>query len=111
MNIRQVNDQVSVSEQIDTSHLQGILDNGTELLICNRPDGEAEDQTDFEVIKTEAEKMGLETQLLAFSSYQITNEARDEFVEILRDGKKIHLYCRTGSRSKRLWRAANEICD
>ena len=109
MNIIKLNNQVTASAQITVDDIPEIVASGTELLVCNRPDEEDVGQTPFEQIKQAAEAQGLETELLAFSSYQIANEDRDKLVALIETGKKIHLYCRSGSRSRRLWRMANKI--
>ena len=105
----QMTSQVSVSDQIDVDDVKTLLDEGIELLVCNRPDGEDDDQTPYATIQEEANKLGLETDSIAFSSYQIQPESRDEFIKLIRTRKRIHLYCRSGSRSERLWREANAI--
>lgn len=109
MNLIQLNKQVSVSGQITVDDIAGIKDSGIELLVCNRPDDEDVDQTPFDEIKQAAESVGLDTDFLAFSSYQVTNKDRDGLIKLIESGKKIHLYCRSGSRSRRLWRSANKI--
>lgn len=109
MNFVPLNNQVSVSDQITVDDIAVLKDNGIELLVCNRPDGEDVGQTCFEEIKTAAEAVGLSTGLLAFSSYQITNEDRDQLVQLIESRQKIHLYCRSGARSRRLWITANKI--
>ena len=109
MKIVQMTSQVSVSDQINVDDVQILVNEGVELLVCNRPDGEDEGQTPYSVIQNEAEKLGLETSAIAFSSYQIQPESRDEFIKLIRTRKRIHLYCRSGSRSERLWREANAI--
>lgn len=109
MKIMQMTSQVSVSDQIDVDDVKILLDEGIELLVCNRPDGEDDDQTPYATIQEEANKLGLETDSIAFSSYQIQPESRDEFIKLIRTRKRIHLYCRSGSRSERLWREANAI--
>jgi len=105
----QMTSQVSVSDQIDVNDVQTLIDEGVELLVCNRPDGEDNDQTPYAMIQKEAEKLGLETDSIAFSSYRIQAENRDAFIKLIRTRKRIHLYCRSGSRSERLWREANAI--
>lgn len=107
MHIEQLTTQVSVSGQITVDDVQKFVDDGVELLVCNRPDDEDEGQTPYELVKVEAERLGLPFKLLAFSSYQITPENRDEFVHLIQTRKRIHCYCRSGARSKRLWREAN----
>jgi uncharacterized protein (TIGR01244 family) len=109
MNLQQLNNQVSVSDQMTVHDVQEVLANRVEMLVCNRPDGEDEGQTPFADIQAEAEKVGIEFKLLAFSSYQITDDNRDKLVDLICSKKKIHLYCRSGARSRRLWRTANKI--
>lgn len=109
MHIMPLNNQVSVSAQITVDDIPDIVASGAELLVCNRPDDEDEGQTPFASVKAAAEAQGLETKLLAFSSYQISNDDRDRLVEIINTKKRIHLYCRSGARSRRLWRTANKI--
>ncbi len=109
MNYLQLNDQVSASGQLSLDDIPKLVDEKVELLICNRPDDEDEGQLPYAEIAAAAEKNGIETRLMAFSSYQIQNEDRDKLVDILCEKKRTHLYCRSGARSKRLWRMANKI--
>ena len=109
MKLVKLNNQVSVSDQITVDDIAEIKDHGVELLVCNRPDGEDVGQTPFLDIKMAAEAAGLNTGLLAFSSYQITDQDRDQLVALIESHQKIHLYCRSGARSRRLWRTANKI--
>lgn len=107
MHIDQLTTQVSVSGQLAVEDVHKLLDDGVELLVCNRPDDEDEGQTPCTLIEAEAKRLGLPFKRLQFSSYQITPENRDEFVELIQTRKRIHCYCRSGARSKRLWREAN----
>ncbi len=109
MNFIQLNRQVSVSGQLTVDDVPELAKNGIELLVCNRPDGEDQGQTPFIDIKKAAQAAGMNTALLAFSSYQITDNDRDQLVELINTHQKIHLYCRSGARSRRLWRTANKI--
>ena len=109
MHIEQLTTQVSVSDQITVEDVRVLAKEGIDILVCNRPDGEADDQTPYADIEAEAQRLDLDFRLLEFSSYQIIPENRDKFIEIIRERKRIHAYCRTGSRSKRLWREANFI--
>jgi len=107
MHIEQLTSQVSVSGQIGVEDVQTFKDQGVELLVCNRPDEEDEGQTPYHLIEAEANRIGLPFKLLAFSSYQIQPENRDEFICLIQTRQRIHCYCRSGARSKRLWREAN----
>jgi len=109
MNFIKLNDQVSASGQLRIEDLDQLAEGDVELLVCNRPDDEDEGQVSFDEIAAAANERGMEAKLLAFSSYQITPQDRDRLVEILCENKRTHLYCRSGARSKRLWRMANKI--
>ena len=109
MNLIKLNEQVSASGQLVVEDIQSLADEQIELLVCNRPDGEDEGQTPYRDIARAAQQQGIETRQLAFSSYQIENDDRDELIKILAENKRTHLYCRSGARSKRLWRMANKI--
>lgn len=109
MNYLKLNDQVSVSGQLCAEDLRLLADKNIEVLVCNRPDDEDDGQVPYEDIAEAAAQSGIEAKLLAFSSYQIHNEDRDKLIEIIGENKRTHLYCRSGARSKRLWRMANKI--
>ncbi|MCH2192139.1 MAG: sulfur transferase domain-containing protein [Gammaproteobacteria bacterium] len=109
MNYLELNEQVSASGQLGIDDIDRLSTEKVELLVCNRPDDEDEGQLPYETIAAAAKEKGIETRLLAFSSYQIQNEDRDKLIEILKENKRTHLYCRSGARSKRLWRMANKI--
>ena len=109
MKLMQLNNQVSVSDQLTVDDIAELKQLGIELLVCNRPDGEDVGQTPFADIKQAAEAAGMNTGLLAFSSYRITDQDRDQLIELIKTQQKIHLYCRSGSRSRRLWISANKI--
>lgn len=109
MHIEQLTTQVSVSDQIQVTDIQTLKDMGVEILVCNRPDDEDEGQVPYADICAQARSLGLECRMLAFSSYQIKEENRNEFIKLIETRKRIHNYCRSGARSKRLWREANAV--
>ena len=109
MHIEQLTTQVSASDQISCSDVAQIAEMGVELLICNRPDNEDIDQVPFDDIAAQAKNLGMQAILLPFSSYQITEPNRDKLITFIETRKRIHLYCRSGARCKRLWREANSI--
>jgi len=109
MHIEQLTTQVSASDQLCVEDIPAIAEMGVELLICNRPDDEDEGQTPYNLIAEAAKQHGMEPILLPFSSYQITAESRDEFIKLIETRKRIHPYCRSGARCKRLWREANSL--
>jgi len=109
MHIEHLTTQVSASDQMTVADVAKVAAMEVELLVCNRPDGEDEGQTPYIEIANEAKRLGMEAILMPFSSYQITEPNRDELIKLIETCKRIHLYCRSGSRCKRLWREANSV--
>jgi sulfide:quinone oxidoreductase len=54
MKILKVNKQFSISDQVTPTDIQELAELGVRTLVCNRPDGEVQDQVDFESISIEA---------------------------------------------------------
>lgn len=109
MNIEPVTSHYSVSDQISVADVQSLADQGVELLVCNRPDGEARDQTAFAEIEAAAHKAGMQSALIAITASKIGQGEMERFMQLVQSGKRIHAYCRTGSRSKRIWREAHAL--
>ncbi len=109
MHIEQLTSQVSASDQLCVDDIPAIAEMGVELLVCNRPDDEDAGQTPYEDIAQAAKQHGMKPILLPFASYQITADNRDAFIKLIETRKRIHTYCRSGARCKRLWREANSL--
>ncbi len=110
MNTIQINGEISVSSQLSIADLQGLRDQGVQLVVCNRPDGESAEQIPFAEISSAAAELGMETAEISFKSGEQTEADIAKFSEMLASGKKIHAYCRTGNRSFCLWAAAQASC-
>lgn len=108
MHINSITENFSVSEQITLDDVDTLKSLGVQLIICNRPDGEAADQTPFEEIKAKAENIGLEAVSIAFSGGQLTPELVEDFIDEIEKNKKTHAYCRTGNRSSTIWQASQQ---
>ena len=50
MRIMTLNDTLTVSAQVEIEELAELKANGVTTLVCNRPDGESQDQVAFEAI-------------------------------------------------------------
>lgn len=111
MKREQLDSQVSISGQIGPEELKLLAEEGVELLICNRPDGEESEQMPFDQIARYAKEFGIEAASVPFASTEIKQEDRDEFAKLLALGKRTHAYCRSGARCKRIWQAVNQIED
>ena len=103
MKINYISDSLSISKQIHISDISYIKNLGFELIVCNRPDQEAPDQTDFSQIQQAAQSLGMKAIYQPFSGTGISEDIISEFEELLSSNKKILAYCRTGNRSCNLW--------
>lgn len=104
MDIRKINDDISVSPQISIADLPAIKAAGFETIICNRPDGEEPGQPSFAETQQAAQAVGLKTAFLPISSGVFLPEDFMAFRQALQDlPKPILAYCRSGTRSCFLW--------
>ncbi|TKW66168.1 MAG: TIGR01244 family phosphatase [Paracoccus denitrificans] len=104
MEIRKIDDNVSVAPQIEPSELGEAAGLGFKTIICNRPDGEAPGQPDHQAIADAARTAGLEFRFLPLAPGQLTPDLVDEFAAALQDMPgPVLAYCRSGTRSATLW--------
>ena len=104
MEIKSLTADLSVSEQIMPTDMQGIKDAGFRAVICNRPDGEGANQPTFEEITTAAEKVGLATSYIPIVAGKVSDDDAEAFDKALTElPGPVLAYCRTGTRSTTLW--------
>ena len=104
MEIKSLTADLSVSEQIMPTDMQGIKDAGFRAVICNRPDGEGANQPTFEEITTAAEKVGLATSYIPIVAGKVSDDDAAAFDKALTElPGPVLAYCRTGTRSTTLW--------
>lgn len=104
MDIRTINEQISVSPQITADDLAAVQAAGFRAVICNRPDGEAPDQPVFDEIDRAARALGLETLYLPIAGGKVSDQDAAQFAAALRDlPGPVFAYCRSGTRSCTLW--------
>ncbi|MCV2881483.1 bifunctional protein tyrosine phosphatase family protein/NAD(P)/FAD-dependent oxidoreductase [Actibacterium sp. XHP0104] len=107
MEIRQIAPSFAAAPQITVADVPAIAEAGYKTLICNRPDGEADDQTPAGEIAAAAREAGLEFRFVPIKPGVISDEVIDTFDEALKGCKgPILAYCRTGTRSSTLWALA-----
>lgn len=109
MDIKKLADNYVVSGQITVDDLDQIAADGYQLLICNRPDNEAEGQTPFADIEKRAVELGLDVANIPFSGGQLQAVQVQEFAELMRKGLKTFAYCRTGNRCSIIWDESKKI--
>ena len=104
---RQVNDQIAVSGQISVDDVAAVAAAGFRAIICNRPDGESYDQTEFALIAAEAERCGLEVRFQPVASGHVGDDDGRAFGELMAElPGPVFAYCRSGTRCIVLWSLA-----
>lgn len=106
MDIKQMDRKVSVCDQIGPADLDRIGALGFKGIICNRPDGEADDQPDFDDLAAIAEKLGLSMAYIPYLNGALTPKLLAKLTHAIDavDGPVL-MYCRSGRRSTILWEA------
>ncbi len=108
MTITEITPGYSVSPQITVSDVEAIAEKGFNAIMCNRPDGEAPDQTDVGEIRAEAERLGLAFAFVPVVSGGIRPENVTDFKAALEGlPTPVLAYCRSGGRCQNLWVLAN----
>lgn len=106
MDIRKVSDTFSVSDQIGTDDISLIAAMGFKSIVCNRPDGEGEEQPLFDTIKTVAARAGLRAVYLPVATAGPVAQDCVAFEKLFEHlPKPVLAYCRTGNRSQATWAA------
>jgi sulfide:quinone oxidoreductase len=105
MKITTLSDKFSISDQIQSEDIAELAEQGVQLIICNRPDGEAADQPSVESITRAAAALNIELIHMPFAAGQLTEELVAGFQQKLSGNLKVHAYCRTGNRSTQLYQA------
>lgn len=92
--------------QIVHSDLDRIGAQGFKGIICNRPDGEADDQPDFDDLEAHAARLGLPMYYIPYLNGALTPKLLAKLNQAIEetDGPVL-LYCRSGRRSRILWGA------
>ena len=110
MRILKLDSTLTASEQVESEDLQTLKEQGVSLLVCNRPDAEADDQIAFTELAAQAKELGIETLSIPFKPGQQTPDQVAEFAKLLanadKQDQKLHAFCRSGNRSTCLWSAA-----
>ncbi|PRX38146.1 sulfide:quinone oxidoreductase [Meinhardsimonia xiamenensis] len=108
MDIRKLDDRLSVAPQITPAEVTEAAALGFRAIICNRPDGEAPGQPTFEEIERAAKAAGLEARLIPVASGGLPpTQAVAEMARALDElPGPVLAFCRSGTRSTILWALA-----
>ena len=104
MTYARLDDRLSVAPQITTDDITAAAAQGIRLLICNRPDHEADGQPSAATLAAEAHRHGLAFIHIPVVGTSIDAHAVEAFHAALAaaDGPVL-AFCRSGMRSTMLW--------
>lgn len=104
MDIRPIDEHISVAPQITPADIAELASMGFRTLVANRPDGEEPGQPSMAAIEAAAREHGLQWVYLPVSSSNILDSDVDKFDEMIRNADSpVLAFCRTGTRSTVLW--------
>ncbi|GAA0839352.1 hypothetical protein GCM10009113_02710 [Marinobacter szutsaonensis] len=104
MDIRKIDDTISVAPQISVEDVAEAARLGFKTLVANRPDHEEPGQPSMADIEAAAKEQGLEWVYMPVESGNITDDDVDRFAPMIRDAAKpVLAFCRSGTRCTVLW--------
>lgn len=110
MDIRQINDEYSVSGQISVEDLDTIKALGFQSIVCNRPDGEEPDQPEFAQIEARAKELGLDIRHIPVGRMGVDAEGVRAMLDAIEEFPRPMLgYCRSGARSTAIYEKSQHL--
>ena len=106
MNVMPLTENYSVTAQIGIDDISEIAAAGFKSIICNRPDQESADQTDFAAIAAAAQAAGLQTAYIPITGMPSPEQTADMAQALTNLPAPVLAYCRTGNRSSIIFNAA-----
>ena len=104
MNIKPLDDRLSVTAQPRIEELDQLAEQGFRAIISNRPRGESEDQPDPEALKAKAESLGMAWHEIPVKPGKYSQQDIAAFTEALESSPAPVIgFCRTGTRVAHLW--------
>lgn len=104
MELKRINDSVSVAGQISPSDIPAIKAAGFTTIVNNRPDGEAPDQPTHDQMQVAAEAEGLAYHFIPMGREGVSPEmVANTQAALTSSAGPTLLFCRTGTRSTTLW--------
>lgn len=104
MDVKRINEHVSVAPQISPEDLPALKALGFTAVINNRPDGESPDQPSSATMQAAAEKAGLAYHYIPLGRDGVSSQMVAE-TEAALEGSAgpVLAFCRSGTRSTTLW--------
>ena len=106
MNWTQIAENYWVAPQLTADDIAKAADQGIEVIMCNRPDGEEAGQPTAEEMKQLAGEAGLQFVFLPMQGPNYTDDYVTTVKQLNAEGRKVLAYCRSGNRSSILYNAA-----
>ena len=104
MDLKRINDHVSVSGQIRPEDIAALKAAGFVAIVNNRPDGESPDQPSGAEIAAAAEAAGLAYHAIPLGREGVSPEMVAQTKAVLEGSAgPVFCYCRSGTRSTTLW--------
>ena len=104
MELKRINEHVSVSPQISPDDVAAIKAAGFVAIVNNRPDGESPDQPPSAVIEKAAHDAGLAYHYIPLGREGVTPDMVEQTKSVLEGSAgPVFCYCRSGTRSTTLW--------
>ncbi|MBS3803219.1 MAG: TIGR01244 family phosphatase [Oleiphilaceae bacterium] len=104
MDIRKIDQDITVAPQISADDVLEAANLGFKTLVANRPDQEEPGQPAMADIEAAAREQGLEWIYLPVESGHIRDDDVDHFAPVLSGASKpILAFCRSGTRCTALW--------
>ena len=104
MTMIQLEDDMSISPQIDIGSLRTLAAAGVKMIINNRPDGEEPGQPTSVETKAAAAEHGIDYRHIPVTANTLSLDHIDEFASAMAEAQgPILAYCKSGYRSTLLW--------
>ncbi len=104
---RKLSDTVFASPQIGLSEIESAKAQGIAMIVNNRPEGEADDQTPGPEIEAAAKGAGMDYVAIPITHAGFSEAQVQAMTDALESAKgPILAYCRSGTRSTLLWSLA-----
>jgi len=104
LELKRINEHVSVSPQISPEDVAAIKAAGFVAIINNRPDGESPDQPPSAVIEAAAHAAGLGYHFIPLGREGVSPQMVEDTKSVLEGSAgPVFCYCRSGTRSTTLW--------
>jgi uncharacterized protein (TIGR01244 family) len=104
LNLKRINDRVSVAGQIQPEDVAALKAAGFVAIINNRPDGEAPDQPPGAAIEAAAKATGLDYHAIPLGREGVSPDMVEKTRSVLEGSAgPVFCFCRSGTRSTTLW--------